>query len=432
MVAIDQQHAEDALTVTALRRRWWFVLPAVFVTYSLAYLDRANYGFGAAAGLTASLHITGKQSSLLSALFFLGYFLFQLPGVMLARRRSATRLVAISLVAWGTLAALTGVLRSFWMLALVRLLLGVAESFIFPAMLLLLTRWFTKSERSQANTILMLGNPLTVLWMSAMTGYLIQAVGWQHTFILEGIPSILWAFVWIALVRDRPAEAAWMTVAASSMLEARLDAEQQTIAPIRGLASALVRGDVLLLIAAYFCWSLGIYGFVLWLPSIVRQGAELSMGRTGLLSATPYLAAVLLMLLVSRWSDKRQQRISLVWPFLLCAGLGLFVSFEFALSSFRIAFLGLVVAGACMYAPYGPFFAAVPELIPRSFTGEVLAVINSAGALGGFFGSYTVGWLQAATGSARAGYLLMALSLICSGSLLLCLPKSASLQGKLN
>jgi MFS family permease len=372
------------------------------------------------------LHITGRQSSLLSALFFLGYFIFQVPGVMLARKRSATLLVAISLVAWGSLAALTGILHNFWMLALARFLLGVAESFIFPAMLLLLTRWFTRQERSQANTLLTLGNPLTVLWMSAITGFLIQSVGWQHTFILEGIPSIVWAFAWLFIMRDRPSQARWMTPQASSALEATLVAEQSSIAPIRSIGVALQRRDVLLLIAAYFCWSLGIYGFVLWLPTIVRQGAALSMGKTGLLSAAPYLAAVLLMLFVARWSDRTQRRASLVWPFLLSAGLGLFISFAFARNSFAVAFAGLIVAGACMYAPYGPFFALVPELVPSNVTGEVLAIINSAGALGGFFGSYTVGWLQSVTGTSRAGYLLMALALVFSGLLLLCLPKPAA------
>jgi sugar phosphate permease len=418
--------ADAIKTLAVLDRRWWYVLPAVFITYSLAYLDRANYGFGAAAGLAASLRIDGRQSSLLSALFFLGYFIFQVPGVMLARKRSATRLVALSLVAWGTLAAMTGVLRSFWMLALVRFLLGVAESFIFPAMLLLITRWFTRQERSRANTILMLANPITVLWMSAITGFLIQSIGWQRTFILEGIPSIIWAFGWIAIIRDRPGQATWMTTEASAALEAQLDAEQSSIAPVGSVWAALLRRDVLLLIAAYFCWSLGVYGFVLWLPTMVRQGAALSMGRTGLLSAAPYLVAVLLMLLVARRSDLTLRRVSLVWPFLLSAGLGLFFSFAFARTSFALAFAGLVVAGACMYVPYGPFFAVVPELVPRNVTAEVLATINSSGALGGFFGSYTVGWLQAVTGSSRAGYLLMAMSLVCSAILMLCLRDPAS------
>jgi sugar phosphate permease len=191
----------------SLRRRWFYLLPAVFVTYSLAYLDRANFGFGAAAGLAATLHITGQQTSLLGSVFFLGYLLFQMPGAIFAKRRSATRLVFIALIAWGSLAALTGVIRIFWLLALDRFLLGVAESTIFPAMLLLLTRWFTRAERSRANTILILGNPITVLWMSAITGYLIQAYGWQRTFIIEGIPSVVWAVIWIVLVRDKPSQA---------------------------------------------------------------------------------------------------------------------------------------------------------------------------------------------------------------------------------
>ena len=318
------------------------------------------------------------------------------------------------------------------MLALVRFLLGVAESFIFPAMLLLLTRWFTRQERSRANTILMLGNPVTVLWMSAITGYLIQAVGWQRTFITEGVPSILWAFGWIAIIRDRPAQAGWMTPEASAALEAKLDAEQSTIAPIGSVRAALLRRDVLLLIAAYFCWSLGIYGFVLWLPTMVRQGAALSIGRTGLLSAAPYLVGVLLMLVVARISDRTLRRVSLVWPFMLAAGLGLFFSYAFAQTSFALAFVGLILAGACMYAPYGPFFAVVPELVPRNVSAEVLATINSSGALGGFFGSYTVGWLQAVTGSSRAGYLLMAMSLVLSAALLLCVRNPAtSNRGKL-
>ncbi len=405
------------------------MLPAVFVTYSLAYLDRANYGFGAAAGLAATLHIDGRQSSLLGALFFLGYFLFQVPGMMLARKRNASLLIAVSLVAWGTLAALTGVLRSFWMLALVRFLLGVAESFIFPAMLLLLTRWFTRQERSRANALLIVGNPVTVLWMSVITGFLIESAGWQHTFVLEGIPSIVWAFAWMAIMRDRPSQAGWMTPDAAAQLEAILAEEQRSIAPVKNLRSALVRRDVVLLCVVYFCWSLGIYGFVLWLPTIVRKGAALSMGNTGLLSASPYLAAVLLMLVVARISDRTQRRVALVWPLLLCAGSGLFFSFTFARTSFVLAFAGLVVAGTCMYAPYGPFFAVIPELVPSSVAGEVLAAVNSSGALGAFFGTYSVGWLQAVTGNARAGYLLMALSLVVAAGLMVCLRTPAAVRG---
>jgi sugar phosphate permease len=408
----------------SLKKRWLYLLPAVFVTYSLAYLDRANYGFGAAAGLATTLHITGQKSSLLSALFFLGYFAFQVPGAIFARKHSASWLVFSALIAWGGLAALTGILRQFWMLALDRFLLGIAESCIFPAMLLLLTRWFTRTERSRANSFLILGNPVTVIWMSAITGFLIQAYGWQKTFILEGIPSILWAVVWIIFVRDKPSEARWMTPEAAKLLEERLAQEQLSVPPVGAVREALLRPDVLLLAVQYFLWSLGVYGFVLWLPTILRQGGSLSIANTGLFSACPYIAAVVMMLIVSQVSDKTQKRQSLIWPLLLVSALALFGSFVFAQRSFTVAFACLIVGGGCMYAPYGPFFAIVPERVPRNVVAEVLAFINSSGALGGFFGSYFVGWLQATTGNSRAGYLLMSLSLACSAVLLLFLKES--------
>jgi sugar phosphate permease len=419
-VAAEEQDltSMSATVSSALRRRWWYLLPVVFVAYSLAYLDRTNYGLGAAAGLAATLHITGQQNSLLGALFFLGYFAFQVPGTMLVGKRSPVRLIFVALLVWGVLAALTGVIRVFWALALDRFLLGVAESCIFPAMLLLLTRWFTKAERSRANVLLIVANPATVVAMSVITGYLIEAVGWQRTFIYEGLPAVLWAVVWIAVAHDRPAQAKWMTPEATALLESRLDEEQLAVVPVNALKTALLRGDVVLLSVVYFCWSLGIYGFVLWLPTIVRQGAALSMGATGLFSAIPYGVAILLMLFAAHRADKTLRRKEMVWPFLLIAGIALWGSFLSARSSFALAFAGLIVAGACMYAPYGPFFAIIPDRVPRTATAEVLAFINSAGALGAFVGSYLVGWLQAVTGNARAGYLLMAGVLVCSAGLM--------------
>jgi sugar phosphate permease len=406
--------------VTAdLRKRWLLLLPAVFVTYSLAYLDRANYGFGAAAGLATTLHITDSQTALLGSLFFLGYFLFQVPGIAYARRRNTSRLIFYALIAWGTLAALTGVIHTFWLLAIDRLLLGVAESLIFPAMLLLLTNWFTRSERSRANAILILGNPGTILWMSAITGFLIRSFGWQMTFVIEGLPSIAWAFVWLWVVHDKPEKAPWMSTEASAYLSREIAQEQVALPPVSSLLKALIRPDVLLLSAQYFCWSLGLYGFVLWLPTMIRQGSALGIGMTGLLSAIPYLLAVLMMLLVAYLSDKTLRRSSLVWPFLLFSGVALLGSFVFAAHGFWLAYSCLILAGGAMFAPYGPFFAIIPEVIPRNLAGEMMAMVNSCGALGAFFGSWIVGLLQARTGNSRAGYLLMAVSLILSGFIML-------------
>jgi sugar phosphate permease len=404
-----------------LRQRWGRILPAVFVTYSLAYLDRANYGFGAAAGLAKTLHITDKDSSLLSAVFFFGYFAFQIPGAAVARRYSVSRVVCAALVLWGTLAALTGVIQNFRLLVLDRFLLGVAESLIFPVMLHLLTQWFTRSERSRANTFLMLGNPLTVVWMSVVTGILIQKFGWQRTFLLEGLPSVAWGVVWLLLVKDDPEKADWLSKPVALALKQQLTEEQATVRSKGSVRRTLLSPMVLLMSMQYFCWSLGVYGFVLWIPPMVRHGTGSTMAQTGVLAAIPYLAAIPLMLLASYLSDRTLRRSSLVWPFLLASGVAMLASFWFAERNFAISFVGLIVAGACMYAPYGPFFAIIPDRLPRSVTAEVLAMVNSCGALGGFCGSYCVGMLQAMTGGSRAGFLLMALALIASSGLMICL-----------
>jgi len=401
-----------------LRRRWLYLLPAVFVTYSLAYLDRANYGFGAAAGMAQTLHISDSRSAFLGSLFFLGYFLFQIPGATYARRKSATRLVFFSLLSWGALAALTGVIREFWLLALDRLLLGVAESLILPSMLILLTNWFTRSERSRANAILILGNPVTVLWMSAATGYLIKAVGWQMAFVIEGVPSILWAFVWMRIARDRPQDVSWLPSDCCDHLSSELEREQTTLPRTANFMASLRAPGVLLLCAQYFFWSVGVYGFVLWLPTMIRAGMAQGIEIVGLLSAIPYLLAVILMLMVARSSDRARSRRRFIWPFLVLSGVALFSSYLTAAHSFWIAYGFLILAGGAMYAPYGPFFSIVPEMLPKNVAGEVMALVNSCGALGGFAGTWIVGLLQALTGNSRAGYLFMSISLMLAGGII--------------
>jgi MFS family permease len=155
--------------------RWPRLLLLAFITYSLAYLDRVNFGFGAASGLAKSLGITPSIASLLGATFFLGYFLFQIPGGHYAESHSAKRLVFWGLLLWGVFASATGVITNIPLLFVDRFVLGVVESMVLPAMIVFLSQWFTQRERSRANTVLILGNPVTVLWASIVSGYLIAA-----------------------------------------------------------------------------------------------------------------------------------------------------------------------------------------------------------------------------------------------------------------
>ncbi|KVH53502.1 MFS transporter [Burkholderia sp. MSMB1072] len=419
-------------------RRWWTIMPIVFITYSLAYLDRANYGFAAAAGINQDLGISKGLSSLIGALFFLGYFFFQIPGAIYAERRSVKKLVFVSLVLWGGCAALTGVVSNIPSLMAIRFVLGVVEAAVMPAMLIYISNWFTKNERSRANTFLILGNPVTVLWMSIVSGYLVHEFGWRHMFIAEGVPAVIWAVCWWLLVQDKPADSPWLSAQEKRDLDAALAAEQAAIKPVRNYGEAFRSPAVIKLCAQYFCWSIGVYGFVLWLPSIVKNGSDLGMVATGWLSALPYLAATVAMLAASWASDKVGSRRGFVWPFLLVGAAAFAASYALGSSHFWISYALLVVAGAAMYAPYGPFFAIVPELLPKNVAGGAMALINSMGALGSFVGSYFVGYLNGATGSPVASYAFMSAALVAAVILTLSVkpqardahPLAAPLQGK--
>jgi len=259
------------------------------------------------------------------------------------------------------------------------------------------------------------------MWMSAVTGYLIKAFGWQMAFVLEGIPSIVWAFVWVAVVRDRPQDAPWLSKDCSDRLTRDLELEQETLPRMANLAATLRVPGVLLLCAQYFCWSIGVYGLVLWLPTMIRAGSAQGIETVGLLNAAPFLLAVVLMLGVAHFSDRTLNRQRFIWPFLLLSGVALLVSFLTASHSFWVAYAFLIVAGGAMYAPYGPFFSIVPEMLPRNVAGEVMALVNSFGALGGFTGTWLVGFLQALTGNSRAGYFAMSMALMLAAGIIFCL-----------
>lgn len=397
---------------TGARQRWGRIIPIIFVVYSLAFIDRANFGFGAAAGLSKTLGITSATTALLGALFFLGYFLFQIPGAHYAENKSAKTIIFWGMIGWGILASLTGVLTNITFLMIDRLLLGAVESVLFPALLVFNTHWFLKPERARANTFLILGNPVTVLWMSIVSGFLIQALGWQWMFILEGIPSIIMAFIWKTLVQDYPNQAKWLSKDQSDNLTQELLLEQQEFPQKLNYWKAFKSRNVVLLSVQYFLWSIGVYGFVLWLPSVVKAGSGLGLGLIGLISAIPYLLAIIFMVTASYFADKQLNRKPYVWPFLLLSGFCLYGSFSLGTHNFLFSFILLALAGGFMYAPYGPFFAIIPDILPRSASGESMALINSMGALGSFVGAYFVGYLDATTKSSADGFLFMSLSLI--------------------
>jgi sugar phosphate permease len=262
--------------------------------------------------------------------------------------------------------------------------------------------------------------------MSVLSGYLAHGIGWRGMFIAEGVPSVLWAVVWWRLVDDSPRTAAWLTPAERDVVEARLAEEQRHIAPVQTYREAFLTPAVILLSLQYMFWSVGVYGIILWLPSMLKNGSHIDIVGIGWLSSVPYLAAALLMLAVSQLSDRSLMRKGVVWPFLLLGAVTFYASYAIGPNHFWISYGLLVVSAAAMYAPYGPFFAWITELLPRNVAGGAIALINSCGALGSFVGTYVVGYLNGATGGNGASYLFMAACLLISTALTLTVRRPAA------
>ena len=409
---------------TIAPQRWFRLIPVVFITYSLAYLDRANFGFATAGGMAADLKINSAMSSLLGSLFFLGYFFFQIPGAIYAAKKSAKKLIFWSLILWGGFATATGLINDVNALIVIRFMLGVVESAVMPAMIIFLSRWFTKTERSRANTFLILGNPATILWMSILSGYLVNSMGWRWMFIVEGLPAVVWAFFWWKLVDDNPKDAKWLTETEKLALDEKLQREQQNIKPVKNYGEAFRSKAVILLCLQYALWSIGVYGFVMWLPSIIKSAPGMDIVKTGWLSSIPYIFAIAGMFSAAYYSDKTLNRKAYIWPFLFIGSLAFYGSYLAGSQNFWISYVLLIIAGTAMYAPYGPFFAALTEILPRNVTAGAIALINSFGALGSFAGSYLVGYLNGKTGAFGASYLFMAGSLFLSAIITMYVLKS--------
>jgi MFS family permease len=426
---------------TRTASRFARVVPLAFMTYSLAFLDRNNYGY-AAGGMTAKLHLSPNNVGLLAAMFFVGYSLFQIPSTGYAAKRSVRWVVFWALILWGVLSSLTGVIENVGLLYVDRLALGAVEGVVLPAMLVYLTRWFTKPERSRANSLLMVGNPLTMMYASALSGFLIQYFdkhligsrqGWQMMFILEGLPSILWAFVWLAIAKDHPSQARWLTSDEADAIQAKLDREQAEVAHVRDYWAAFSDIRVVLLSVMFFFFSAPAYAFMFWMPTIMKSATGRGMGAVGLMLVIPYGIAALALVVVSWISDKTLHRKIFVWGSHLVGATAWLVVAIAGTEHFAIGFIALAVVCCCMYTPTSPQWAWMAEMFPRNVIGESMALVNSAGALGGLIGTYMVGFLLIHFQTNKAAFIFQAgcftVAAILAASVRSTVKKAKRLQG---
>jgi len=410
------QTLAPAATEATRATRFIHVMPLAFITYGLAYLDRVNYA-SAAKDMGVSLHLSANMAPLLSSIFFLGYCVFQIPGAMYASKRNVKWLIFWALFFWGGLSALTGVIRNVPLLMVDRILLGAVEGVVLPAMLIYLTRWFTKRERSRSNMILMLTNPVTMFFTSILCGSIIAYFnihrvgrfgGWQMMFIIEGLPSIIWAFLWLRIADERPAEADWLSPVQTASLLETLDEEQQHIASVSGYRAAFFDFRVLRLAAIFLCFCSASYGLMMWLPGIVEDGVGKRPFLVGVLTCMPYGVAIVAMIVTAWISDRTLRRKTFVVGSLVIAAIAYGLISLAQPGQFLFMFVGFLVAGACIYTPTSPLWAWMAEMLPRNVAGESMALVNSAGALGGLIGTYMVGFLLIHFHTNKAAFIFQA------------------------
>ena len=409
----------------AKRRIGRRLLPFLWLLYVIAFLDRVNVAY-AALQMSHDLNFSDRVFGFGAGVFFIGYVLLQIPGTLIVERWSARRWIARIMISWGILTVLVGLVHSADQFYAARFLLGAAEAGFFPGILVYLTHWFRHQDRAMAIAVFMTAIPASNIFGSPLAGQILKLhgyglEGWRWLFILEGIPAILLGIVTLFYLADRPSQASWLPQEESAWITAELDREKWEKTARRSFTvwQALRYRDVILLTAVYFMGSTGIYGFIIWFPTILQRASGLSTPAVTFLVALPYVIALIAMLLNGWHSDRTQER---RWhtasPLLLGAA-----SLILAIASVPHLWTQLVffvIFAACVHSYQPPFWALPTTLLSESAAAASVGLINSIGSLGGFAGPFVMGYLVTRTGSFVSGLAWLLANLFLAGILILC------------
>lgn len=408
------------------RKLTWRLMPLLLICYIVAYLDRVNVGFAKLQMLT-ELGFSDIVFGAGAGIFFIGYFLFEVPSNIILHRVGARVWIARIMISWGLLSAAMMFVTSAPLFYLMRFLLGAAEAGFFPGIILYLTYWYPAHRRGRITSIFMtgialagvIGGPLSGFIMSKLAGVNGWA-GWQWMFLLEGLPSVLLGLVVLARLDDRIADAKWLTEVERTLLAANI-ASDSAHKEDASVFTVLTSARVWLMALIYFCYAMGLYGVSFWLPTIIKAMGIADPLEIGLMSAIPYGVAVIAMLFVSRSADRlRERRLHVAIPGLLGAA-GLLLSVLWAHNTlWAMAALTLATAGILTTLPL--FWSLPTAFLTGTGAAAGIAMINSLGNLAGFSSPFAVGWLKQATGSIDSGMYMMAVSLVLGALLTLSVP----------
>jgi MFS family permease len=391
-----------------LARRWRHIMPTVWVAYLLAFIDRVNIGI-ASLGMKQSLGLTDADLGLAAGIFFIGYFILEIPGTYIVERYSAKKWIARILITWGVLASLTGLVQDKLQLYAVRFALGLAEASFFPGVIVYLTHWFLEDERSRAVSLFMSAIAVANIILSPISGLLLTVSwlgleGWRWVLILEGLPSVVWGAVVLLSLPDWPREARWLSPEEKAWLEEELRRERESHPPehVATWVTGLKMPQAWLLAAVYFTATSALYGITFWSPQVLKALTGGNPVVVGLLNAALYLTAFAAMVAVGWSSDRSGERFLHSAAALLAGSIGLAAVAPLAPTP-QLAFAALVLSAAGIYAFYPPFWPIPQRMLAGVARAVAVGLINSVGNLGGFAGPYIVGYLNTLGNTTYAG-----------------------------
>jgi MFS family permease len=411
-----------------IQQRWLRIIPVALVMYTISYVDRTNVSLALdpkISSMMRDLLMDDRMKGRAAGIFFLGYVLLQMTGGHLAGKWSAKKLVSLCLIFWGGCAVACGLAKTFYQFETARFLLGVSESCVFPATLVLLANWFPRAERARATAFWNLCQPLAVVASAPVTGWLLGAYGWQTMLILEGALPFIWLPVWWCFISDRPRDAKWISEEEKNFLETTLQREAAQLEPPVKISfwQRLVHREILVMIIMNFLHNCAAYGCMTFFTDGLKS-KNFSPLQYGFLFAAPYAVTAVIMVLNSWHSDKTRERRGHVAFVYTLSGVSLILSVltreHFWLS---YAFMCLAIPGP--FAALAPFWAIPTETLPGNVFGPVIGLVNALGNTGGFAGPSIVGWLKTEYHSTAIPFNALGIGMLLAAALAFLLPKSA-------
>ncbi|OIH10363.1 MFS transporter permease [Acinetobacter baumannii] len=427
MDTVFSSEVDTTIRKSAYRKIAFRLMPFLMLCYFCAYLDRVNVGF-AKLQMMSDLQFSEAVYGLGAGIFFIGYFLCEVPSNIVLHKVGARRWIARIMITWGILSCCFAFVQTEWQFYTLRFLLGVAEAGLAPGLLLYLTYWFPSYRRARMTVLWfiaipisgMIGGPLSGLIMDRMSG-VHGWFGWQWMFVIEAIPTVLVGLLVLAVLKDSVQEANWLTQDEKNLVKQELAQDNQHKEGHASVKEFIADKRLWLLAGIYFCVVMGQYAITFWLPTLIRNSGISDNWHIGLLTSLPYMCAIVVMILAGRSGDHFQERRwHLIIP--MCAGaIALTFATLFA-SNLTLSLICLCIAASGVLTASSLFW-----MLPTNFLGGVsaaagIAAVNSFANLAGFCSPYLIGWVTTNTGSNAIGMFLITAVLIFGASLVLRVP----------